>query len=88
MRKREFEKSVRSRDDELLLEGTILDALGGGRYSIETNIKTKIQAVLSGKLLQNKIRVLPGDYVYVTVSAYNTTLGRITFRGKKRENDS
>jgi translation initiation factor IF-1 len=68
--------------DHLELEGTITDALGGGKYRIGTGFGGEIIAQLSGKMKSRKIRVLPGDYVKVSVSPYDPSHGFITYRGK------
>ena len=40
-----------------------------------------VTAHAAGKLRKNRIRVLQGDTVTVSVSAYDLSKGRITFRG-------
>jgi len=65
--------------DLVEVEGRVLDALGGGQYSIQTGEVT-IRARLSGRLKKFKIRVLPGDQVRVPVSPYDMSHGMITFR--------
>lgn len=69
--------------DLVEIEGQVVDALGGGKYSIQTAGSTII-AQLSGRLKRNHIRVLPGDTVQVSVSPYDLTHGLITFRGRPR----
>lgn len=70
------------KDDLIEVEGTVVDALGGGQYRIKT-ASTEIRAKLAGKLKQNHIRVLPGDPVVVAVSPYDMTHGVIRFRGRR-----
>ena len=43
----------------------------------------KILAKLSGKLRKNRIQILLGDTVEVSLSPYDLTHGMITFRGDK-----
>jgi translation initiation factor IF-1 len=50
--------------DLIEIEGQIADALGGGKYRVKT-AKADIIAQLSGRLMRNHIRVLPGDRVRV-----------------------
>jgi len=65
------------------VDGTILDALGGGQYSIKPNDGgSTIRASLCGKMKQRHIRVMPGDKVTVGVSPYDLTHGIITWRFK------
>ena len=40
-----------------------------------------VTCVAAGKLRKNRIRVLQGDTVTVSVSGYDTSRGRIIFRG-------
>jgi translation initiation factor IF-1 len=68
------------RDDRMELHGVVDDALPGTWFRIVTESNVQILATLSGKLRQNNIRVLPGDYVTVEVSPYNPALGRIVWR--------
>jgi translation initiation factor IF-1 len=69
------------RDDRMELHGVVDDALPGTWFRVITESNVQILATLSGKLRQNNIRVLPGDYVTVEVSPYDTSRGRITWRG-------
>jgi len=68
------------RDDRMELEGIVDDALPGTWFRVITESGVQILATLSGKLRQNNIRILPGDYVKVEVSPYDTSRGRITWR--------
>lgn len=43
----------------------------------------EILATLSGKMRQNRIRILLGDHVVMEVSPYDLTRGRITWRKRK-----
>ena len=49
------------------------------RVRIE-ELDTEILAHVSGKMRMHYIRILPGDKVKVEVSAYDMTMGRITFK--------
>lgn len=72
-----------SRGDLLELEGTIVDALGGGQYSIKVDQGgAMVRAQLSGRMRRFHIRVLPGDRVRVAVSPYDPSHGLIVYRGK------
>lgn len=68
------------RDDRMELHGVVDDALPGTWFRVVTESNVKILATLSGKMRQNNIRILPGDYVVVEVSPYDTSRGRITYR--------
>lgn len=67
--------------DRLELEGIVEEALPATTFKVKVALTGKIVlATLSGKLRQNKIRILPGDSVVVEVSPYDITRGRITWR--------
>lgn len=70
------------RTDRIVLQGEVQDASPGALFKVLINEGNMIvNAVLSGKMRQNRIRVLPGDRVTVEVSPYDVTRGRITWRG-------
>ncbi len=71
-----------SRDDLIHLEGMVTRMLGGGTMEIECDKGIKITAVLSGRMKKNKIKVIIGDRVQVSVSPYDTRHGLITYRLK------
>ena len=69
-----------SRDDLIQLEGVVLRVLGGGTMEIECDNDVIIRGVLSGRMKKNRIKVIKGDRVRVSVSPYDTSHGIITFR--------
>lgn len=62
------------------MRGEVLEALPAGAFRVELENDQTIIAHLSGKMRQNRIRILPGDDVKVEISPYDLTKGRITFR--------
>jgi translation initiation factor IF-1 len=56
--------------------------LGGGSMEIETDQGVTVTGVLSGRMKKNKIKVIVGDRVQVSVSPYDTGHGLITYRLK------
>ncbi len=71
-----------SRDDLIHLEGVVKKMLGGGTMEVECDQGVKITGVLSGRMKKNKIKVIVGDKVQVSVSPYDTSHGLITYRLK------
>jgi len=69
-----------SRDDLIQLEGVVKKMLGGGTVEVECDQGLKITGVLSGRMKKNKIKVIVGDKVQVSVSPYDTSHGLITYR--------
>lgn len=76
----EYETESLDREDRMELFGVVDDALPGTWFRVITESNVQILATLSGKMRQNNIRILPGDYVTVEVSPYDTSRGRITWR--------
>ncbi len=62
------------------MRGEVLEALPAGSFKVRLENDQEIIAHLSGKMRQNRIRILPGDDVKVEISPYDLTKGRITFR--------
>jgi len=71
-----------SRDDLIHLEGVVTRMLGGGTMEIACDKGVTITGVLSGRMKRNKIKVIIGDKVQISVSPYDTTHGLITYRLK------
>lgn len=61
-------------------EGMVDKIQGGGWFAITLDNGAQIQAKLSGRLRQHRIRVLPGDRVRIEVSQADLTKGFITYR--------
>jgi translation initiation factor IF-1 len=74
-----------SKGDLIEFDGVLRSADGGGQYTIDlTDSAQTIRARLCGKMKLNKIRVIPGDKVKVSVSPYDVTHGIITQRPKNQ----
>jgi translation initiation factor IF-1 len=69
-----------SRDDLINLEGLVTRVLGGGTMEIQCANDITIRGVLSGRMKKNRIKVMVGDRVQVSVSPYDTSHGLITYR--------
>ena len=69
-----------SKDEEIELEGTVVEALPNTMFKVDIGNGHVILAHISGKLRMNYIRILPGDKVTVQMSPYDLTRGRITWR--------
>ncbi len=71
-----------SKEDEIELEGTVVEALPNTMFKVDIGNGHVILATISGKLRMNYIRILPGDKVTIKMSPYDLTRGRITWRSK------
>ena len=71
-----------SKDEEIELEGTVVEARPNTMFKVDIGNGHVILAHISGKLRMNYIRILPGDKVTIQMSPYDLTRGRITWRSK------
>jgi len=66
------------------LEGKVREALPAGKFKVEIPNGKIVLGHPSGRMRQNFIKIVPGDLVTIEVTATDTSIGRITFRGKKK----
>lgn len=65
----------------LALDGVIEDTLPGSMFRVRVKeLPNPLTCYISGRLKQNKIRVILGDGVRIEVSVYDLTKGRIVYR--------
>ena len=70
-------------EDLIPAEGIIIDKQPNAFFKVKlTNSDHVVLAAISGKMRQNRIRILVGDRVSVEMSPYDLTRGRITYRYK------
>ena len=71
-----------SRSDLIELEGVVNRVMGRGTMEIQCDNDVIVRGVLSGRMKKNRIKVIQGDRVKVSVSPYDTTHGLVTYRFK------
>ncbi|MGD9158331.1 MAG: translation initiation factor IF-1 [Desulfobacteraceae bacterium] len=71
-----------SRTDLIELEGLVTRVMGRGTMEIQCDNDVIVRGVLSGRMKKNRIKVIQGDRVKVSVSPYDTTHGLVTYRFK------
>ena len=71
-----------SRSDLIELEGVVTRVMGRGTMEIQCDNDVIVRGVLSGRMKKNRIKVIQGDKVKVSVSPYDTTHGLVTYRFK------
>jgi translation initiation factor IF-1 len=71
-----------AKEDQIELEGTVLDTLPNTMFRVELENGHVVIAHISGKMRKNYIRILKGDKVTVQLTPYDLTKGRITFRSR------
>ena len=64
------------------LDGVVSEVLPSAMFRVALDNGHMVLATAAGKMRKFRIRVLAGDRVTVTVSPYDLTRGRITFRHK------
>jgi len=69
-----------SREDLAQIEGTVVDCLAGGIFSVELENGKVINAKLCGKMRKFRIRVIQGDKVTIGLSPYDLSHGLILSR--------
>jgi len=68
--------------DDIEVTGKVIQVLPGNKFKVQldTTQKNEIVCHISGRMRKNKIKVILGDQVEVTMSPYDLTIGRITRR--------
>lgn len=62
------------------MQGEVIELLPSASFKVRLENGHEIMAHLSGKMRINRIRLLPGDKVKVSLSPYDLSKGRITYR--------
>ena len=68
------------KEEILEFEGKVIELLPQANFKILLDNGHEIKAVISGKLRKNRIRILTGDRVKVSISPYDLSRGRVTYR--------
>ena len=68
------------KEEILEFEGKVIELLPQANFKILLDNGHEIKAVISGKLRKNRIRILTGDRVKVSISPYDLQRGRVTYR--------
>ncbi|MER3495652.1 MAG: translation initiation factor IF-1 [Armatimonadota bacterium] len=76
-------KQTENKESGIEFDGIVTENLPNARFRVRIpDIDQEILAHVSGKMRMHYIRILPGDKVKVEVSAYDPSMGRITFKQK------
>jgi translation initiation factor IF-1 len=70
------------KEEKIMVEGKILEALPNAMFRVEIEGGHKVLAHICGKMRMHYIKILPGDKVKLELSPYDLTRGRITYREK------
>lgn len=62
------------------VQGLVTHNLSNGKFRVKLENGVQVIAHLSGKIRQNRIKIVIGDQVTVELSPYDLTKGRIVYR--------
>ncbi|MFO0930237.1 MAG: translation initiation factor IF-1 [Gemmataceae bacterium] len=74
-----------AKEEGIQVQGKVVQALANTQFRVRLDNGHEIVAHIAGKIRKNFIRILPGDVVTVSISAYDLSKGRITYRGPLRQ---
>lgn len=67
--------------DKIVLKGQVVDS-SNSKFKVKINDNHFVLCTLSGKIRQNSVKILIGDFVDVEIGEYDLKQGRIVFRHK------
>jgi len=71
-----------AKEDQIEMEGTILETLPNTQFRVELENGHIVTAHISGRMRKHYIRILRGDKVTVEMTPYDLSKGRITYRNR------
>jgi translation initiation factor IF-1 len=70
-----------AKEEGVVLEGVVVDLLPNAMFKVQLDGQaTVVIGVISGRMRQNKIKILTGDRVEIEFSPYDLARGRIIKR--------
>ena len=69
-----------AKEQTLEYDGVVTELLKNAMFKIRLDNGHEVTAVTAGRLRKNRIRILQNDRVKISVSPYDLTRGRVTFR--------
>jgi len=69
-----------AKEDQIEMEGKVIDTLPNTMFRVQLENGHIVTAHISGKMRKHYIRILTGDSVKVEMTPYDLTKGRISFR--------
>ena len=70
-----------AKEEGFVLEGVVVDLLPNAMFKVKLDgQETVVIGVISGRMRQNKIKILTGDLVDIEFSPYDLARGRIIKR--------
>lgn len=68
------------KESHIEVDGVIIEQLPNAIFKVELKNGYVVTAHIGGKMRMNFIKLLTGDKVRITISSYDLTRGRITYR--------
>lgn len=75
-----------AKEELIEVYGRVKEALANTQFRVVLESDHEIICHVCGRMRKNFIRIIPGDFVTVEISAYDLTKGRIIYRGKAKQN--
>ncbi len=81
MEEKNSSQNQRKKQKKLVdISGIVTHNLSNGKFRVKLENGVQVIAHLSGKIRQNRIKIVVGDTVTVELSPYDLTKGRIVYR--------
>lgn len=69
-----------AKEEGIEMQGTVVETLPNTTFRVRLENGHVVTAHISGKMRKHYIRILTGDQVTVSLTPYDLSKGRITFR--------
>jgi translation initiation factor IF-1 len=71
-----------AKEEGIEMQGTVIETLPNTTFRVRLENGHIVTAHISGKMRKHYIRILTGDQVTVSLTPYDLTKGRITYRAR------
>ncbi|HCO44097.1 translation initiation factor IF-1 [Immundisolibacter sp.] len=71
-----------AKEEGIEMQGTVIETLPNTTFRVRLENGHVVTAHISGKMRKHYIRILTGDQVTVSLTPYDLTKGRITYRAR------
>ena len=71
-----------AKEEGIEMQGTVVETLPNTTFRVKLENGHVVTAHISGKMRKHYIRILTGDQVTVSLTPYDLTKGRITYRAR------
>ncbi|MGK2941440.1 MAG: translation initiation factor IF-1 [Immundisolibacter sp.] len=71
-----------AKEEGIEMQGTVIETLPNTTFRVRLENEHVVTAHISGKMRKHYIRILTGDQVTVSLTPYDLSKGRITYRAR------